>query len=701
VLVSLFGGGVAAQSDDDEPVRLPVRIAPERAEVDLVLVDVLVRDKKGNAIPGLSQEEFELRIDDRPASISTFEDYCASPVVSGRAAPESGEERETSPTQAVESPARHIVLFFDINQMSEKGRDRSIDASMTYVRERKRPQDLVMIVAMKGKPILLEDFTSDSDRLAARLAAMRSDPEMIDRHYLEERLNINDILARECFGVTAECVRRVSVAVPYAEEEMLRTQRSLEAIRDLMPALSAIPGRKTLVHFSESLRDEPGLQYLILAGSSPAWEGIDIRLLINQIHREANASGVSLYMVWAAGLGEKGAMGLADASRNLGPGDTIMLERALLGGEDAALSLGATLSLETGGVASQRTNDLGMAFNSVEQDLSCYYVLGYTNPGPGDGKRHMIRVKMARKGTRIRYRPYFEDWSDEERLEHRFQAALITPGYFDEIAVKVEAYALAPVKKKTPILVKVEFPVDAVTVVRQVDGVLFGQAEVRTKVWTDTIETCEFTRSIPITLELGEETSGRKVIYEAGCELPPGNHELSVAVLDSGTWDLGAASMSLPVRERPTGIAGDVVLWTSSGRDILVVSDAAGIGIHDTGSGHGFVPRSERRFGLRESGLLYVVVCPPMKGGQSDGERIEVRRKLFSGDTQVASYRDVILESGGRRSMCEGIFAPVPAGRLGPGGYIFAVQVEGIGEESITHRAGVAVSEMAPEHGGS
>ena len=694
MILGAFSAGSVPPATGVEDEAIPLRLVPERVTVDLVLIDVIVTDRRGEPMTGLDVSNFELRIDNHPSEISTFESYCAEPEGTNR----SSSSSSGAPLPAT-SPARHIVLFFDVNQLGEKGRDRSIEASVEYVRERMRPRDRVMIIAMKSHPRLITDFTDDKPLLESHLLRMRKDPELLDRHYLEEQLNLTDLANREC-TIPGECPGRRGVAVAYAEEEMLRTKRSLDALRNLMPALGALKGRKTLVHFSESMRDEPGIQYLLLADSTPQTEGIDIKLAITSLQREANAAGVSLYMVWAAGLGEKGSIGMADASRTLRGSDVGRMESALLGSEDAALALGATLALETGGAATARTNDLGLAFEAVERDLSCYYVLGYTNQGPGDGARHMIKVRMDEKRSRVRHRPYYEDWPESVRRDRRFESALSMPDYFDDFPVTAEAYALAPSRRDIPLLLKIEFPLDAVTAVRQPDGTSYGEVEVRTRVWTDGRETCEFHRRIPITLESDEETGSRKVIYEAGCELAAGDHELTVAVLDSGTWEAGATGRTLPIVERTEGIMGDVVLWTPSGDDLLFAEDAASVGIHAGGSQQGFVPRAERRFARDEPGLLYAVICPPQKGGNRDLPAIGIRRKLFSGDTEVARFGDLRLdelrveEGAGEKpsGACSGLFAPIPAGLLGAGYYTYEVELVGIGEAPVKRRSGVAIS---------
>lgn len=726
------GGGSAEQ---EKPLR-PAGLAPEHVEANLVLVDVLVRDREGRPVSGLKPDEFDLLIDRLPAPIASFESNCAATTAAGAAAPS-----ESEPSPAGVEP-RHIVLFFDIGHLTRPGRDRSLDAAIKYLREGVTDADKVMLLAMKERPILLESFTSDRARLAARLEAVKADNEMIDLSVVEEKLNMLDILRRDCQVPDGLCQPRLNVALPYALAEEARARRTLDALKSLMPALAPIRGRKSVVFFSETLRDEPGLQYLILANTSPQAQGIDLKLQIQDLHKEANTAGVSFYPVFAAGLGEGSGSTFSDASiGKLGTGDTVLLARAGQAGEDGALGLETTLALETGGEALKRSNNLGKIFASVSSDLSCYYVIAYANPGPGDGKRHSIIVKAKGKGLEVRHRPYYEDLSETERLDRRFRSALMAPAYYRDIQATVDAFALAPAEKGMPVLIKVEFPLDEVTLVGQGEGRRAGEVEVRGTVWTGSKETCRFGRRFPVTLEPGDATAGRSVIYEAGCELPPGIHDLTVAVLDGPSWELGGAEVSLPVKARSPGIAGDVLLWTSSGSDLLVAADAAAVGIHDAGSGHGFVPRSERRFSARETALLYAVVCPPAPGSdgsssgssvapaagggsaasggnvapppgdgrRGNGSSVEVTRTVYAGESEVAAFPLVSLgasSSGGKAGSggaaggggkassgraCEGIFASIPPGRLTPGRYTYEVKVTGITPDPIIRRAGFAV----------
>ncbi len=698
-----------AQEDRDAPRRLRGRVLPERAGVDLVLIDVLVRSRDGSPASALTPEAFELSIDGKRSPITSFEDHCRPTSTSAGEEAADLDGRPGEPIVTSPGDPLHIILLFDLNHLTRAGRDRSLRAAIRYAREGFAPNHRVMILAMKDAPILVEPFTGDSERVAERLEAMLADDEMLDLSFVEERQRMIEILGTEAlskFGQTTTSRReqRLKVARPYAREDEARARRSLNALRDLMPALASIHGRKTLIHFSEQLRDEPGIQYLLLVGSTPRRERIDVRTLLRDVHREANDAGVSFYTVWAAGLGEGRGAGAGDASFPIIVRDVELFDRARLAGEDAALALGATLSLETGGLQLRRTNDLEKIFTVMNEDLDCYYVLAYKNTGPGDGARHGIRVKVEGGRYRVRYRPYYIDWSDDERLERRFRSALRAPGYFRSLPVTAEPYALAPRNEHVPVLFKIEFPLSEVTLVRQGDGSLYGEAEVRGTVWDGAREACRAARRIPLAVPPGEPAEGRDVIYEFGCELRPGDYDLTAAVLDGATWLMGGAEEAVPVGDRSPGILGDVLLWTSSGEDLLVAADAASVGIRDSGSGSGFVPRQERRFSEREPGLLYVVVCPPEGRASRRKEEVLVRRTLLRGGQEIASYGPVEPWGGEPGSgtvesehgfaedgACRALLAPVAPGQLTPGTYVFEVQVDGMGSDSLLHRVGFAV----------
>ena len=107
---------------------------------------------------------------------------------------------------------------------------------------------------------------------------------------------------------------------------------------------------------------------------------------------------------------------IADAGRMGGAKSSKTFTQAVGVGIDSAVSLQATLALETGGRSLRNSNDLTAIIESARRDLSCYYLLGYSPPNAPDGLRHDLQVKISRsrrsglpRDLDIRHRPFFID----------------------------------------------------------------------------------------------------------------------------------------------------------------------------------------------------------------------------------------------------------------------------------------------------
>src|SRR6187455_2874027 len=64
---------VASTQAQTKPTPSPEQDDVIRVNTELVQTDVMVFDKKGHFVDGLKAEQFELKIDDKPQSISFFE----------------------------------------------------------------------------------------------------------------------------------------------------------------------------------------------------------------------------------------------------------------------------------------------------------------------------------------------------------------------------------------------------------------------------------------------------------------------------------------------------------------------------------------------------------------------------------------------------------------------------------------------------
>ena len=176
-------------------------------------------------------------------------------------------------------------------------------------------------------------------------------------------------------------------------------EMSLSGLRAAVGGLAPLPGRKSILYFTEELPITPRLK--------PRFEA-----LIG----EANRANITVYPVDAAGMrvhskdaatGREvalaGAQGVGDARRPDGAW-TKDLER-----QEQILSSGTILGRlanDTGGFVIENTNDLGKGVARMQVERTTYYLLGYQPTNTAlDGKFRKVSVKVKRGKYTVRARP--------------------------------------------------------------------------------------------------------------------------------------------------------------------------------------------------------------------------------------------------------------------------------------------------------
>ena len=178
-------------------------------------------------------------------------------------------------------------------------------------------------------------------------------------------------------------------------------QASLAGLRAVVKGLSTLPGRKSILYFTEALTvtDRLKSRFDALIG-------------------EANRANITVFTVDAAGLRVHskeaelkrnvdiaGTQGVGDAKRGDGP-YTKELERQeqMLTSRPGAV-LGR-LAKETGGFLLENTNDLGAGVARMQQERTTYYLLAYQPTNAAlDGKFRRVTVKVKRPKVTVKGRP--------------------------------------------------------------------------------------------------------------------------------------------------------------------------------------------------------------------------------------------------------------------------------------------------------
>jgi VWFA-related protein len=172
----LFSSAVAQTPAQPQATKGDQGLYRMRVESELVLVNVVARDKQGKPITDLKQGDFTLLEDGKAQKISSFDfenldttPLPASPgpsqqTASGPVTPAKPILTTKDADQALNNK-RVIVLFFDLSAMGPDETERSIQAARKYVQTKMTAADLIAIVTLASSLRLDQDFTGDQARL--------------------------------------------------------------------------------------------------------------------------------------------------------------------------------------------------------------------------------------------------------------------------------------------------------------------------------------------------------------------------------------------------------------------------------------------------------------------------------------------------------------------------------------------------------
>lgn len=117
-----------------------------RVNVDLVLVPVTVTDPMNRLVTGLEQEDFKIYENNRQQKITSF---------------------------ASEDAPVSIGIIFDLSGSMTSKLVRARDSILQFIKTA-NPEDEFFVIGFNDRPELIEDFTSSTDDIEARLANIRS-----------------------------------------------------------------------------------------------------------------------------------------------------------------------------------------------------------------------------------------------------------------------------------------------------------------------------------------------------------------------------------------------------------------------------------------------------------------------------------------------------------------------------------------------
>lgn len=514
-----------AQSQNAAPAQNASTI---RVNTELVLVNVVARDKKGNLIRDLKKEDFTLLEDNKQQHISTFdfEDVdllptagAAESTVTGTAAQGSRGSllRGAGPAALNARDRRLMLMFFDFSAMDPEQIDRAVDAAKTFIQNKMQPADMVALVSLVSNLHVDLDFTDDRAKILAGLSAYSSS----SGQGFDNGASGSAEGGAETGG---------SFSVDDTDYNTFSADRKLLALQSIMQTLGKIPQKKSIIYFSNGITQS----------------GVDNQSALRAATATAVKSNVSIYPMDIRGLQAFPPGGEAQSASLHGvgaySGQSVLND---LSGNASSQDTLATLASDTGGKAFFDSNDFSGVFSQVQKDSSAYYVLGFTSANPAkDGRFRRLRVQVNRADLKLEYRSGYysgRDFLHLNRADREQQMA-------DEMAAElpqtdVALFAGAAYFRQDDshyqLLVSLVIPGSQIPFVQQKDRDnatidIIGEVRARAK-----LPVGQLRDTVKLVLDTSQQVRRKNVQYNTTFQLAPGSYHLKFVVRENQAGRLG------------------------------------------------------------------------------------------------------------------------------------------------------------------
>jgi VWFA-related protein len=369
-----------------------------RARVNLVMVPVVVRSRRGDAVGNLTKDDFILADRGKPQEITRFTlEKTAAPGAAGEA-PKSAAEHpgEAAPDDI---PTRFVAYVFDDIHIAFPDLVRSRDAASRHF-EQLVPSDRAAIFTTSGQTV--QEFTDD--RATLRETLLRIQPRPIARSVMQECPDISYYMGDLIFNkhdpqaiqaAVAETIICMSLTGPTAAQQARQVvdgkaqQALLSGQHESRVALSVL---RDIVR---RMAGAPGQRIVILA--SPGFLTFEQEQDKTDLMERAARGNVIINTLDARGLYVDPML---DASRRVVDTNVqrikSMIDRVAASQQADVL---AEIAAGTGGAFFQNNNDLAEGYRRLGTAPEFVYLLGFAPQNLKlDGSFHALKVTLKDAG---------------------------------------------------------------------------------------------------------------------------------------------------------------------------------------------------------------------------------------------------------------------------------------------------------------
>ena len=521
------------------------------ANTQLVIEDVILKDKSGQPITNLTAKDFAVIEDGKPqdVKICEFQKLEEKPAVTIADEPQTKTEtvkteakkddapKVTATAIAPEKPGdikyrdkRLLVMFFDMVSMPIQDQVRAIDGATKFVKTQITPSDLVAIMTFSSDIKVVEDFTDDRDLLLK---------------------DIKHLVVGEGQGFAAadssDAASDTGDAFTTDDSEfaIFNTDRQLSALETAVKMLASLNEKKALVYFSSGIQRS----------------GQDNQAQLQATVNAAIRSNVSFYPIDARGLVATAPLG--DATKGSPGGAAMYSGSSARAAQSNFQGQQETLYTLAPTPAARRcidNSELSLGIVQAQKDISSYYILGYyTTNEKLDG--HFRRVKIALKdpalAARISKMDYrvgywagkeFKQFNDSDRERQLNEAMLLGDPVTDmDIALDAYYFRLARDRYFVPVVAKI--PGSELELAKKggVESTTFDFIGVVKDSAGKTVQNVRDYIPFKLKEDVANQLAKHPIVYPTGFTLAPGTYSLRLVARENTTGRIGTFDKKLVI----------------------------------------------------------------------------------------------------------------------------------------------------------
>jgi VWFA-related protein len=685
--------GAPAQTTQPPPQKPPDEVV--RVYTELVQTDVMVLDKQGRFVDGLTKENFELRIDGKPKTIEAFDRITAGSDEESQLAAARGATTLNLKRPVPLDRGRIVFFYVDDFHIDPAGLLAAKKVISTFIDKQMGQNDQAAIASATGQIGFLQQLTNDRMVLHLALDRLRYQNYSV-RDYDRPTMNeyqallidrgdraVFDFFVSQTVRENPGLNRETAAAIVHGRAQAIVSQagrfsfNTLRGLESLVRSARNLPGRKVLFLLS-------GGFFLESRTGSVSFSKL------RDITNAAAKSGVVIYSMDTRGL----VATLQDATTAGIFDPSGQLEIATHGELSASQDGLNALARDTGGKALFNTNDLVQGLAPAIKETSSYYLLAWKPDleTQKQGRFRQLEVKLlGRPDLTVRVRKGFFDVDPPvvaaNKAENK-KTEQIPP--IKTVPAKLRETIMAPYPERAlPILMSVDYydiagrgptlstaiqmPGEFLSFGEQPDGKIQAVVDLSGVYYNEKgVPKASFLERIVTTAPSLEQTKGyhSDITYNYPATLPPGLYQVRAAARDDKSGRVGSVHswIEIPDLAKKQLAMSSILLGERTQAKLTNVSDTGAVSPVALSASHRFKRNSTLRF------LIFAYNTMPSPADQKPDVAVQV---------QVIRDDQPVLTTALRKIVTEGVTdlarlpyaAEIPMSDLLPGRYLLQVSV--------------------------